>query len=302
MGFTLDGAINEDVGIQRGEGEVPPLDGIAEFKVLTSAVPAEFGQPGQVVVVSKGGGNNFHGMLLEFNRIAATAAKSYLAGALPKPKYVRNEFGGNFSGPILIPHVYNGKNRSFVFFNYEGFRLSQTSTVSSQMPTALERSGDFSELGNVDIVDPVSGIHYGKKIPTANLNTVSLALQNALFPQTTTSGTGTNTIENVPYVNSVTRISVRGDHRFSDKDSIRVTILRALYGPSPSVGTHEQIWRQCGNRREEYELHCGLESYLLSYPDFRRGGFLFAPTYLSHSAKLQDGLQLNYSRLGTPAH
>ncbi len=59
VGFTLDGAINEDVGIQRGEGEVPPLDGIAEFKVLTSAVPAEFGQPSQIVVVSKGGGNDF---------------------------------------------------------------------------------------------------------------------------------------------------------------------------------------------------------------------------------------------------
>ena len=132
VGYTLDGAVNMEVTLERGEGEVPPLDGLAEFKVLTSAAPAEFNQPSQVVVVSKGGANQIHGMLLEFNRVAATAAKSYFAGALPKPKYIRNEFGGNFSGPIFIPKLYDGRNRSFFFFNYEGFRLSQATNVNSQ--------------------------------------------------------------------------------------------------------------------------------------------------------------------------
>ncbi len=83
VGYTLDGAVNMEVTLERGEGEVPPLDGLAEFKVLTSAAPAEFNQPTQVVVVTKGGANQVHGMLLEFNRVAATAAKSYFAGALP---------------------------------------------------------------------------------------------------------------------------------------------------------------------------------------------------------------------------
>lgn len=246
VGYTLDGAPNLVVTLERGEGEVPPLDGIAEFKLITSAVPAEFNQSSQVVVVSKGGTNSVHGMLVEFNRVAATAAKSYFAGALPKPKYIRNEFGGNFSGPIVIPHVYNGKNRSFFFFNYEGFRLAQAATKSSQMPTALERTGNFSEFGNVNIVDPVTGQSYGNQLPSSKINSVSLALQNALFPTPTTSGTGTNTYENVPYLSTATRVSFRIDHKISDRDSIRGTFLRAFYGPNPSVGATSKFGGMAG--------------------------------------------------------
>jgi hypothetical protein len=242
VGYTLDGALNMVATLERGSGEVPPLDGIAEFKLLTSDVPAQFNQPAQVVIVSKGGANQFHGMLLEFNRVAATAAKSYFAGALPKPKYIRNEYGGNFSGPILIPHVYNGHDRSFFFFNFENFNLRQASTVSSVEPTTLMRQGNFSEFVTsshpVNIVDPVTGTNYGTTIPTANLNPVSLALQKVLYPATTTSGVGTNTYENVPYISIAHRISFRIDHKFSDKDSIRGTYLRAFYGPNPSVGAN----------------------------------------------------------------
>ena len=237
VGSTLDGALNMNSSLERDTGEVPPLDGIAEFKMLTSNVPAQFNQPAQIVVVSKGGTNKFHGMLLEFNRVAATAAKSYFAGALRKPKYIRNEYGGNFSGPITIPNLYNGHDRSFFFFNFENFNLRQASTVSSQGPTALMRQGNFSEFGsNTQIIDPVTGVNYGNTIPTASLNSVSLALQKALFPATTASGTGTNTYENVPYISIAHRISFRLDHKISDKDSIRGTYLRAFYGPNPSVG------------------------------------------------------------------
>jgi hypothetical protein len=242
IGYTLDGALNMFASLERGSGEVPPLDGIAEFKLLTSDVPAQFNQPAQVIVVSKGGANQFHGMLLEFNRVAATAAKTYFAGALPKPKYIRNEYGGNFSGPITIPGVYSGHDRSFFFFNFENFNLHQASTVSSIEPTALMRQGNFSEFVTgshaVNIIDPVTGTNYGTTIPTANLNSVSLALQKVLFPPTTTSGVGTNTYENVPYVSIAHRISFRIDHKISDKDSIRGTYLRAFYGPNPSVGNN----------------------------------------------------------------
>jgi hypothetical protein len=239
IGSTLDGANNMLLSLERDTGEVPPLDGIAEFKMLTADVPAEFNQPIQVVVVSKGGANDFHGMLLEFNRVAATAAKTFFAGALPKPKYIRNEYGGNFSGPISIPGLYNGHNRSFFFFNFEQFNMRQASTVSSQEPTALMRAGNFSEFGSsTNIIDPVTGVNYGTTIPSANLNSVSLALQKVLFPATTTSGTGTNTYENVPYVSNANRISFRLDHKFSDKDSIRGTYLHAFYGPNPSVGAN----------------------------------------------------------------
>jgi Carboxypeptidase regulatory-like domain/TonB dependent receptor len=240
VGYTLDGAVNMEVTLERGEGEVPPLDGLAEFKLLTSAAPAEFNQPSQVVVVTKGGTNQVHGMLLEFNRVAATAAKSYFAGALPKPQYIRNEYGGNFSGPIFIPRLYNGKNRSFFFFNYEGFRLIQASNVNSQEPTQAERSGNFAGVGT--ILDPLTGQPFANnQIPAARINQVDVALQNLLFPLPTAPGTGTNAFELVPYVSTATRVSFRIDHKINDSNQIRGTFLRAFYGPNPSVGASSKF-------------------------------------------------------------
>src|ERR1700722_3710722 len=235
VGYSLDGAVNMVVTLQRGEGEVPPLDGLAEFKVLTSAAPAEFNQPSQVVVITKGGTNQLHGELLEFNRVAATAAKSYFAGALPKPQYIRNEYGGNFSGPIFIPKLYNGRDRSFFFFNYEGFRLPQASKVNSQEPTQAERSGNFAGVGA--ITDPLTGLPFANNmIPAARMNSVEVQLQIILFPLQTTSGFGTNTFELVPYISNASRYSVRIDHKINDSNQLRGTFMRAFYGPNPTVG------------------------------------------------------------------
>jgi hypothetical protein len=240
VGYTLDGAVNMEVTLERGEGEVPPLDGIAEFKLITSAVPAEFNQPSQVIVVSKSGTNQLHGMALEFNRVAATAAKSYFAGALPKPQYIRNEYGGNLSGPILLPKIYDGRNRSFFFFNYEGFRLIQASNVNSQEPTEAERSGNFAGVGT--IIDPLTKLPFpNNQIPTSRLNPVDVNLQNLLFPLPTAPGIGTNTFELVPYVSTATRYAVRIDHKLSESNQLRFTYLRAFYGPNPSVGASSKF-------------------------------------------------------------
>ena len=234
-GFTLDGVVNMEVTLQRGEGEVPPLDSIGQFKVITSAVPAEFNQASQVVVVSKSGTNQLHGMALEFNRVAALAAKSFFAGALPKPHYIRNEFGGDFSGPIVIPKLYDGKNRSFFLFSYEGFRLQQANNLNSQMPTVAERAGDFAGVGT--IVDPLAGAPFANnQIPSSRFNPVDVQLQNILFPLPTTGGTGTNTFENVPYTSVASRYFFRLDHKINERDQIRGTFLRAFYGPNSSTG------------------------------------------------------------------
>ena len=252
VGFSLDGAPNLEVTLERGEGEVPPLDGVAEFKVITSDVPAEFAQPSQITVVSKGGTNQFHGELLEFNRVRALAAKSFFAESLPKPKYIRNEYGGNFAGPIDIPGLYNGKNRSFFFFNYEQFRLAQASNVNSQEPTQAERQGNFAGVGT--IVDPLTGIAFpGNVIPStptaqnpSTINSVDVALQNQLFPLPTTSGIGINTFENVPYTNLATRYSFRLDHKVSDNNQVRFSFLHAFYGPNPSVGASSRFGGMSG--------------------------------------------------------
>lgn len=236
LGSTLDGVVNKEITLQRSEPEIPSLDALSEFKVLSTGAPAEFNEPSQVIVVTKSGANRFHGELLEYNRSKGTSAKSYFAGSLPRAAYERNEFGGNFSGPILLPG-YKGRDRSFFFVAYEGFRLDQSANKNSQEPTLLERQGIFTEFTQ-PVIDPSTGQPFsGQKIPTGQQNSVSLQLLKLLYPEPTTSGTGTNTFELIPYTSNAKRFSLRVDHRISDKDQIRGTFMEALYGPNPDVGS-----------------------------------------------------------------
>lgn len=245
--FTLDGGINEFVALQRPLGEVPPLDGIAEFKVITTNAPAEYSKAADIVVVSRGGANQYHGLLVEFNRIRATGAKDYFGGLLPKPQYIRNEFGGNFSGPISIPHLYNGHDRSFFFLNYEGFRLRQASSLNSQVPTLFERAGNFSEFSNLVLKDPLTGLPFtNNTIPTARINTVDLQLQNLLYPTPNAAGMGTNLFEVVPYTQGVNRYSFRLDHKASERTLFRASFIAGLYGPNPTTGATSRFGGQLG--------------------------------------------------------
>lgn len=252
VGFTFDGVTNEEIELQRGEGEVPPLDALSEFKVVTQGAPAEFNQPNQVIVVSASGGNALHGELLWFNRSRGTGAKPYFFGASSaapvRPPYQRNEYSGNLSGPVYIPHLYNGKDRTFFFASYEGFHLTQSNPVNSTQPTAAERNGDFScflaggscataAAPNTVIINPLTKQPFpGNKI-NVPFNQVDVQLQNLLFPQATTQTTGVNTFELLPHTTQVTRFNLRIDHKISDKDQIRGTWLRAFYGPFADVGT-----------------------------------------------------------------
>jgi hypothetical protein len=249
-GFTFDGVTNEEVELQRGEGEVPPLDALAEFKVITQGAPAEFNQPNQVIIVSASGTNALHGEALWFNRSRGTAAKPYFFGAASaapaRPPYQRNEYSGNLNGPIYIPHFYNGKNRTFFFASYEGFHLTQSNPLTSTQPTTAERNGDFScflaggscatpSAPNTVIRNPATGQPFpGNKI-NVPFNQVDVQLQNLLLPPSTTQTTGVNTFELVPHTTEVTRFNLRIDHKINEKDQIRGTWLRAFYGPFKDV-------------------------------------------------------------------
>ena len=248
FGSTLDGVTNQEVTLQRGEAEVPSLDAIAQFKVISTGAPAEFNQPAQMVVVSKSGTNQLHGGVLEYNRSKGTSAKAFFGGALPRPAYERNEYGGNISGPILIPKLYDGRDKSFFFFAFEGFRLSQAANVNSQQPTVAERGGDFSAFlvnggcapgsGGTCIYDPSTRQPFsGNIILPGRFNSVDTQLLNILYPLPTQAGLGTNTFQLVPYTSQATRYSVRLDHKINDRNQIRATYLRAFYGPNPDVGT-----------------------------------------------------------------
>jgi hypothetical protein len=138
--FLLDGVYNIDPKLNTF-GVRPSIEAIREFEMLTSTYDASFGRnPGaQVNVILNSGSNDFHGSAFEFHRNAAFDARNFFAPASePKPKYIRNQFGGSLGGPI-------SRNRTFFFADYEGTRSREGITRITNVPTALERAGNFSQ-------------------------------------------------------------------------------------------------------------------------------------------------------------
>ena len=240
VGSTLDGTTNMEVALQRTEPETPSLDALQEFKVMTTGAPAEFNQPAQIIVASASGTNQYHGELFEFNRSKGTSAKTYFDAGAARPYYERNEFGGNFAGPVRLPG-YKGRNRSFFFVAWEDFRLNQSSNVNTQQPTVDNRAGYFT----TKITNPAtgaafpiatSGLYPGEYQITTPLNPVDVQLLNLLYPLPTTSGTGVNTYQLAPFVSDAARFSLRFDQKLSDRDQLRFTYVNSLYGPNATVG------------------------------------------------------------------
>ena len=128
----------------------PTVESVREFKALTGTFSAEFGRGAGVVVVStKSGSNDWHGGVFEFlrnDKLDAFQHQFVNPRPVVKPPFRRNQFGGYASGPLWIPKVYSGKNRTFFFADYAGSREVRGQTFVNSVPTAKSRTGDFSEF------------------------------------------------------------------------------------------------------------------------------------------------------------
>jgi len=149
------------------------VDAIQEFKVDTSNYSAQIGAApgGQVNLSTKGGSNSYHGTLWEFNRndqlTTLAPFQAYSPTAAP-PRLNRNQYGVNLGGPLSLPKLYKGKDRTFFFFNWESGRLIQgTSGNSAFVPPAAYRTGDFSS-SSVKIYDPTTGQPFANNIIPAS--------------------------------------------------------------------------------------------------------------------------------------
>jgi len=145
--FMLDG-IDDTDQVFTTYAIAPILDDIQEFKVQSHSDEAQFGGVlgGIINVVSKSGTNSFHGTAWEYFRNTVLDAKDPLKGVASKLE--QNQFGANFGGPVIFPH-YDGRNKTFFYGSYEGFRRAQPSTGAFyNVPTNAELSGDFSALCN----------------------------------------------------------------------------------------------------------------------------------------------------------
>jgi hypothetical protein len=126
----------------------PPVEALQEFKVQTNAYSAEFGRGNGAIVnaVIKSGTNQLHGSAWEFLRNDKLDGRNYFDPLGPVPPYKQNQFGATFGGPVLLPHLYDGRGRTFFFVDYEGYRVRQAQTQVAFVPPTAWRTGDFSSL------------------------------------------------------------------------------------------------------------------------------------------------------------
>ena len=195
--YTLDGVNNMDVNFNSYVAR-PSIDAIQEFKVQTGVYPAEFGHEStQVNVLTKSGGNRYHGSLFEFVRNDFFDAQPYAFRVPPQETFKWNDYGFEVDGPVSIPHVLNGRDRLFFMSNYESFRLRQTRNTLYSVPPPAMFGGDFSALlpGTV-IYDPTTGLPFpGNVIPNDRLDPTSLKLLN-YYKSATLSGLASNFAQN----------------------------------------------------------------------------------------------------------
>jgi hypothetical protein len=237
--FSVDGISTTDTtGNQPLKNAFPSAEAISEIKVQGVGSPAEFGDPGDVTTTSKSGTNTLHGSAYWYHQNAALNAIPF--GATSKPAEVANDFGFSAGGPVEIPHLYNGRNKSFFFADYEGFRLPRTGTIQNKVPTQAMRNGDESYLctsgfsqagvcndrdgqGNVidQVYSPTTGQPYAGNVITDPISPIAQKFLSLYpLPNQGTAFTNNNYNVNRPANYDSNGFDVRGDQYFGSKLSV----------------------------------------------------------------------------------
>ncbi|MCL6506510.1 MAG: TonB-dependent receptor [Bryobacteraceae bacterium] len=168
--LLLDGA--PDTTQDRRVAYNPPVDSVTEVKVETFQADAAYGNTGggTVNVVLKGGTNEFHGNAYDFNQVAKTAATDFFVNKAgqKKSQLVYNQWGVNAGAPLYIPKLFDGRNRVFWYFAYEGIKDRFPEPVTTTVPTDAMRQGDFSRLlavgSSYQLYDPATGVREGARV------------------------------------------------------------------------------------------------------------------------------------------
>jgi hypothetical protein len=227
---------------------IPSADAIQEFKIIGNAYDAQYGrQAGSTINLTvRSGGNDYHGGAYHFYRdfrMAARGFQSNLTGR-PKDEWQYNLWGGQLSGPIHITRLYDGHNRSFFFFNYEGMVDLEPRFSIRSVPTAEQRAGDFSQStavsGNsralITMFDPLTTNtstgqrqpFTGNRVPTSRIHAVSrnvlgyVSLPNLQDPA---QATGVNNyVPDIPTEDTIDSAVTRLDHQFSERHKVFATL------------------------------------------------------------------------------
>jgi hypothetical protein len=256
--FFIDGALVSSLDQREGGTFLemkPNVETIQEFKIQTNMFSAEFGKSGGTVVnvVSKSGTNEFHGAVYEFHRRDEFNAQSFFAkraGTAALPNVEFNKYGGAVGGPVRLPGLYNGKNRTFFHFGLDIDKNTSDTSILTTVPTPLERSGNFSETRDAQgrlftIYNPFdtyrneAGTVLRRPFPG---NIVPASIQSPIarkvlefYPQPTSEGRPFTRAQNYFKQGSVGRDNIqaitRFDHVISDKQRLYVRYARERSRP-----------------------------------------------------------------------
>ena len=249
--YVQDGAAsnNREFG---GSMNIQGLESVGEVRVETSTSSAKYSAPASVILTTKGGTNKVRMALYEtarnnaFGVARARQDVSFTSTPYQTPKLIRNEFGGSIGGPVYIPKVYDGRNRTFFFVSREAVELRQGLTRDFTVPTAAQRTGDFSDLidssaRKLTLYDPLTGSKqtlangrvYESRLPFNN-NVIPSNRESPLAKRIWAitplpSDTGANPLASTNLKSAVATngspnlsdnpTTVRVDHRFSEKDN-----------------------------------------------------------------------------------
>ncbi len=241
--FLLDGTMDTIPNINE-ISVVPMADSITEFRVETSIPKAEYGQTtgGIVNLATRAGENTPHGSAYEFLRNDMFDSLNRFATTQTKAKLRYNQFGGTMGGPVWLPHLYDGHDRTFFFFGYEQYHYITSTLQYTTVPTELQRKGDFSQTFDakgalIPIFDPDTtapnpqGNGYVRSPFAGNVITHGLdplsqkILQYMPLPNTPPSNAFTNTnnfVGTAPSTIFQDAIAIRGDHKINASDSLFV--------------------------------------------------------------------------------
>jgi hypothetical protein len=218
--YLLDGILNTDQTVNV-PSNVLSIDAIEQFKVLSETYSAQYGLgANQISVVSKSGTNNFHGSLFEFDRNDAFDAKNYFQGTTSNPKLRYNQFGFVVAGPVRIPWLYNGRDKTFFMANYEGWRVhAGAGTGYTTVPTPEELQGNFS----TPVTDPLTGKPfpggngYASIIPASRFSRLAnVTIAQKFIPAPNCSGCGGNAKNNLSVPSSSTLSSNQQTYRVDE--------------------------------------------------------------------------------------
>ena len=203
ISFLLDGV---DVSEQHQGGTFiqTSIDALQEFSVQQSPYSAEYNRGGAFFnATTKSGTNQFHGGVFEFLRNNVFDARNYFS--LTRAILKRNQFGGDIGGPIILPHLYNGRDKTFFFVDYEGQRLRQGLVESGTVPTNAQRAGDFSAPGLKTIYDPLTTSPTGARKQISCNGVLNVICPSRIVPQATAvmayypqANVGTTSFQAVP--------------------------------------------------------------------------------------------------------